>query len=306
MMKKLLNVTVAMMLIGTVLLTLVPTAAAQGSASITVTLDPASEKLKPLQGQISIRGKVIYTADQTAQSGIIGVPVQLSVKNAPPWASVTISPQSLILQFTGTPGGPSTTATADFNVFVSATEQAPAYQAAPIEITASASKTPAGSAATSSGSIPVQAEFFSIVDVQLAEAVKIDRPQQPVVFPLTITNFGNANTKVSFEVLSQTESLEVPVPNPITLQSKQAGGNQITSTVPLTVQTPYKNGYMNEVGVVTYKISSAYALDPKLKGDESTVSVLVTTKGFYVPGFSPVFLVGLLALSAVALRRFRN
>lgn len=306
MLKKFLNVLVAAMLVTTILLSIIPTAAAQ-SAQLVVELQPSPDKLRPLQGQITIPGKVTYTADQTAQTGIIGVPVTLTVRNAPSWAAVTISPQTVIMNFANAQPGASVTATANFNVFVSASEQAPAYQAAPIEIAASAAQpSAAGASATGQGSIPIQAEFFSIIDVQLAEAIKVDRPQQPVVFPLTITNFGNANTKVSFQVVSQAENLEVPVPGDVTLQSKQAGGNQITATVPLTVQTPYKNGYMNEVGSVTYKVTSAYALNPQLKGDESTVSVLVTTKGFYVPGFEPLLLIGLLGLSAVAMRRFRS
>jgi hypothetical protein len=284
------------LLMGTFLLAFAPTAEAQGRAtSVTVKLEPATQNVKPLQGQISIKGTVTFTADPTVYNSLIGVPIQYSVKTAPSWASVTISPTSDVIVIQ--PGATQQVeATKTFDVIISANEQAPAFQAAPIEITAAAAATQATAAQTGTGSTPIVADYFSIIDVQLAEAIKVDRPQTPVIFPLTITNFGNANTKVSFEILSQDESLQVP-------QSKQAGGNQITATVPLTVQTPYKNGYMNEVGQVTFKITSAYALDSKLKGDESTVAVLVTTKGFYVPGFSPVFLVGLLALAAVLIRR---
>ncbi len=299
---KILNLTVIALLMGVFVVALVPTAEAQGSASIIVKLSPASGDLKPLQGFVTVAGQATYTADPTARSSVIGVPIQYTVKNAPSWASVTITPQSDVIAPPSTPGQSEST-TVSFTVIISASDQAPAFSPSTLEIQAIATKPAAGAAATGVGSVPIQAGFFSIIDVQLAESIKVDRPQTPVIFPLTITNFGNANTKVSFEVLQKTESLEVPVPVPVTLQSKQAGGNIITATVPLTIQTPYKNGYMNEVGVVNYKITSAYALDPKLKGDETVVSVLVTTKGFYMPGFEPLVLVGILGAAAMFMRR---
>src|SRR5581483_1221809 len=110
---------------------------------------------------------------------------------------------------------------------------------------------------------------------------------------------GSITGKTNFPIAADYFGLIDQTPQPVILQSKQAGGQQVTSTVSLTIQTPYHNGYLNQVAGENYKITSAYALDPKLVGDSSSVSVVLTTRGFYVPGFEPGLLVA--ALGGVAL-----
>ena len=292
------------LLLGGIVASLAPTAQAQTNTSLTITLTPPTDSVKPLQGALNFGGTATLTFSNEGVANLVGIPVTYTVSNAPSWAQVVVSPASDVFPV-GQPGAsPSTTVSKPFTVSVTASDQAPAFQPGTIEITATATPTQqGGKAATAKVNVPVTASYFSILDTQLAEAIKIERPQQPVVFPLKLTNLGNANTKVGFAVEDKAANLNVPVPIPIVLQSRQAGGNQISAEVPLTVQTPYKNGYMNEVGVVTYHITSSYALDPKLKGDETRVSVVVTTKGFYVPGFEIPMLIGLLGVAALVLRR---
>lgn len=293
------------LMLGGAVASLAPTAQAQVNTSLTITLTPPTESVKPLQGALNFGGTATLTYSNEGIANLVGIPVTYTVSNAPSWAQVVVSPATDVFPVAPSTGAsPSTTVSKPFTVSVTASDQAPAFQPGTIEITATASPTQqGGKPATAKVNVPVQASYFSILDTQLAEAIKIERPQQPVVFPLKITNLGNANTKVGFAVEDKAANLNVPVPIPIVLQSRQAGGNQISSEVPLTVQTPYKNGYMNEVGVVTYHITSSYALDPKLKGDETRVSVVVTTKGFYVPGFEIPMLLGLLGVAALVLRR---
>lgn len=296
----------AALVAGTALLALAPTAEAQNQGSVTVQLNAPSESVKPLQGPITFTGTVTLTGDGSAMTGVVGVPVQYTVTKQPAWANVLVSPASDVFPVPQPPTGANFQATKTITITVTASDQAPAFQADTIEITAQTTGASAGGSSFSGkGSTPITANYFSIIDVQLAEAIKVERPQTAVAFPLKITNFGNANTKVIFEIIDKTESLKTPIPNPVILQSKQAGGNQISADIPLTIQTPYKNGYLNEVGVVNYKLASSYALDPKIKGDESSVSLLVTTRGFYVPGPSPIVFLALLGVVVLAVRRFR-
>lgn len=292
--------------IATAFLALTPTAEAQGSqSSLVITMNAPTESVKPLQAPLAFSGTTTFTGDPGQMQNFIGVPISYTVTKQPAWATVVVSPASDVVQLSQ-PGATGTVSgTRPFQVIVTASDQAPAFQADQIEITVTQGRVTAGTPAVSKNAVPITASYFSIIDVQLGEAIKVERPQTPVQFPVKVTNLGNANTKVNFEVIEKTESLQAPLPNPVTLQSKQAGGNQISADIPLTVQTPYKNGYMNEVGVVNYKLTSAYALDPKIKGDDSTVSVLITTRGFYVPGPSPILFVGLLGAVALLLRRFR-
>lgn len=307
--QKLIRALLAFALLGTAFAAFVPTAEAQQSSSITVKLTPP-DIVKPLQGATIFNGEATLTADYSGVSGVIGIPVTYTVTKYPAWATVIVSPTSDIFPVpagTSAPGGASYQQKLTFKVSVTASDQAPAFQSEAIEITATTKPSTQGAVpATGKDSVPITAGFFSILDVQLAESVKIERPQTAVVFPLKVTNFGNANTKVDISIDGDPGNLQVQKPSPVTLQSKQAGGTLISADIPLTIQTPYKNGYMNEVGVVNFKITSSYALNPELSGDSSSVSVLVTTKGFYLPGPSPILLVGLVMLVAVVARRLRK
>ncbi|MFA5861815.1 MAG: hypothetical protein WDA16_08990 [Candidatus Thermoplasmatota archaeon] len=296
------------MMVTSAIVVLVPTAEAQRQTTVTLTVTPPSDPVKPMQGALVFPGTITVVFDNTGQTNVVGIPVTYQITKQPSWAQVLVSPATdVIIPPSGaSAAAPSSTVTKSFSVSVTASDQAPAFQPETIEITATAAPPSPGVGGSGKTTVSVAASYFSIIDAQLAETIKIERPQTAIVFPLKLTNFGNANTKVSFAVLDKAENLNVPVPIPIVLQSKQAGGNQISAEVALTVQTPYKNGYMNEVGVVTYKITSAYALDPKLTGDTTQVAVVVTTKGFYVPGPEPILMVGLVAVAAMLFGRRRN
>lgn len=295
-------------LLGAVFAALVPVAEAQASGpqyNIVISLTPPTEKVKPLQGQINFQGKVDYTGDPSSSGNIVGVPVSYKVTKAPAWAAVTVSPGSDVITMPATPGAQAT-GSRTFTVSVTASDQAPAFQSDTIEITATVTPTtPSTPPKSAAQTVPIQADYFSILDVQLAQAIQQDRPQSTVTFPVKITNLGNGATKINFAIAEggNPQNLNALVPGPVTLQSKQAGGNQISTEIPLQIQLPHQNGYMNEAGTVVYKITSNYALDSKLKGDETTLSVLVTTKGFYVPGPGPILLVGLLMAIAAVMRR---
>ncbi|HET6404171.1 MAG TPA: hypothetical protein VFH78_05950 [Candidatus Thermoplasmatota archaeon] len=285
-------------------LAFVPTAEAQQSGSVTVTLS-TPENVKPLQGPVSFTGTVTFIGDYSGLTGVVGIPVTYSVSKAPAWASVLISPANDVFPApSNAQPGTSYSQSKTITITVTASDQAPAFTPDTIEITATTQGAGAGGRSFSGkGNVPITATYFSIIDVQLAEAIKLERPQTPVNFPVKVSNFGNANTKVSFEVVDISPGLEYTLPIPVVLQSRQAGGSQISADIQLTIQTPYKNGYMNEVGTANYRVTSAYALDPKLTGDTSTVSLLITTRGFYVPGFSPLIFLAVLGGLALVLRR---
>jgi hypothetical protein len=302
------HVLVAACLAGAAFAMVVPTAGAQGAAGVAPTLvvklNPTSENVKPLQGPISFTGEATLTYDPSKASNVVGVPVSYKVTKQPAWASVVVSPATDVFA-TGSAPGASTSATqkSSFTVSVTASDQAPAFASDSIEITATASLQNPSQQVTAAQSTPIAAAYFGILDAQLAETIKVERPQTPVVFPLKVTNFGNGATKIKFAVTDKTENLNAPPPADLILQAKQTGGSPITAEVPLQIETPYKNGYMNEVGSVTYKLTSNYQFDAKQIGDTSTISVLITTKGFYVPGPEIPLVIGLLAIGALVLRR---
>jgi hypothetical protein len=306
--KTIMNIVVLGSLVLGFLATFAPVADAAGG-TIAITPVSFSESIKPLRQASCQSSKVSLTADYSAYSGLIGIPVTYTVTAKPGWASVILSPSTDIFP-NPTPGANNagsftSDAKTPLNICVTASQDAPAFVSDTIIISAAAQVQ--SGAASGTLNFPISADYFSIIDVALQEAVKVDRPQTPVTFPVTINNLGNANTKVTFTIDQNPNNLNIVPPQPTILQSKQGGGTKTQDTVQITVQTPYHNGYLNEVGTALFKVTSAYALDPKLVGDSSQLSIVLTTRGFYVPGFEPWLLVaavgGVAALLAVR-RRF--
>jgi len=305
--KNLMNFILVAGLLAGVFAALVPTASAQQQQSLVITVTPNDSKVKPLQGGLTYTAKAVLTYDQSAQAGVIGVPVSFTPGAKPNWASVLVSPNNAIftLGAGGTPGAQGTSSI-DLTITVTATSDAPAFQPETVTINAATNPGPPGKSISGTGQFQIQADYFSILDVQVAEPVKVERPQVPVVFPVKITNLGNANTKVTWSVHDSSPGLVVPVPPALIVQSKQAGGTTNTADVTVTVQTPYHNGYLNEVGTVNYDLKSAYAIDPTVKGDSAQVSLLITTRGFYVPGPELGLLLGAFVVVAALVRKARS
>lgn len=298
--KNLLNILIIASLALSVLSVLVPSAEAQRSAQVTFTQVPTFvDPIKPLRPAVCQPGKVNLVSDATAVAGVIGVPVSIKATKSPPWANVIVSPSSALFEISPAPGETSINSEVNFQVCITTSDQAPAFVNDQVELTATTTNPAASQTGTTT--FPIGADYFSILDVNVLEAVKVDRPQTPVIFPVKITNLGNANTKVTITPTEHTGNIDVITPPQYILQSKQAGGSQISQDVALTIQTPYHNGYLNEVARSDYKVTSAYALDPKLVGDTGTISVVLTTRGFYVPGFEPVLALGALGLVGLVL-----
>ncbi len=284
-------------------------ASAQTEAPSTVTLKitPYEQPIKPLSALAILTATVGYQYMSAGSTALVASKVVLTVAESPPWAVVTISPSALLfpIKSPGAANSQVDAGTLDAKIIVTATADAPAFTAGNIKIKANAERNQPIAQSSTEDNTLITADYFSIIDAQVQQPIRIIGPQKGVDFPLTVTNFGNANTKVNFEVLDKSGGLEVPIPQPLTLEAKQTGGTKNAQTVTFSLQTPFRNGYMNQPGIVNLKLKSAYALDPTKKGEEVTLSVLVTTKGFYVPGPGPVFvLVGLaLAVGIVSARK---
>lgn len=307
-----LTIVLLVAIVGTALLALAPTAEAQQQGSITITLTKP-ETVKPLQGTVEASALVNLQADYSGGAQLVGIPVSFTV-TCPAWATCTPNPASGVFpppQGGTAPTGGSYSQTMTVKVLISASEQAPAFTPQPLTIVASTSPGSSGTPITGTGATVVEAAYFSILDVQVQNSIVVDRPQSTINIPVSVNNLGNAQTKVNFQIAEGStvgdveNALQPQLPPPTVLGSKQAGSTVTKADILLTVQAPYKNGYMNEVGTLIYKITSSYALNPALQGDESQLSVLITTRGFYVPGASPILFLGLVGAMALALRRFR-
>jgi hypothetical protein len=302
-------------LIAPAVLVFMPTAAAQnqggaGQANVQVAITPYTTPIKPLTDLADIQMAITYSYTST-NPGLIQVPITITA-DAPPWAIVVVSPSTVYAPVSPSPGGlqGSSTSTVDqpitVHLLVSTTQNAPAFSQGTITVKAVSGATQTQlPSATGTAQTNVEADYFSIIDAVATSTIQQATPQSEVAYPITVTNLGNAQTKFFFNVDPHTipDGWQVVPPAPITLGSTQQGDKSTQATVSLQIQTPYHNGYLNQAGAITVQVLSSYALNAALKGDTSQITTLTTDRGFYVPGFDPMFALAALGGVALILRR---
>lgn len=264
------------------LTSLVPTASAQicptsPTCATTVQLDikPPADPIPVAQGQVVVPMVVTYVYTQTLSLTMSPTPIMLKVKSAPDWLDATISPSVVyapVNQVHGLAAAQQTTAMVRMpaNLLLSAMPDAPAFVSAPIEIQAYAPPNGQLSASETRNAISIQADYFSLVQVSPAGDVGL-APGGSQTLPLTVTNFGNGLTKVSWALDAAPKGVNVRLPGELTLQSRQQGGARHQETVSLRLSAPGSF----EDGDVVLLARSSYALDPALAGDTSRVAVHV-------------------------------
>lgn len=211
--------------------------------------------------------------------------VRFTVDDAPAWANVSVDPASKDL--------PECDGVGTLPLVVNVSQRDAALPAEPGRLLLTARWLTEGVELGTTAETTLSAAFTlrTNVTAQLSEAK--GAPQSVLVFPIVVTNQGNAMAKFSFSVADKSPPINAVVPPSVTLPP---GGN---ATVPFTVQTPYRNGHVSDDGFVTVRVVPSAALDPRLAGDATTLTFRVTTEGWYVP--APGAALGLLAVTAVAL-----
>lgn len=140
---------------------------------------------------------------------------------------------------------------------------------------------------------PVAAARGAPFDVEIAMNEKWAKPQTALVFPADLTNVHEKPIKVFFEVVAKDGEAIAVVPNPTTLQPGAS------AWIPFMVQTPYRNGHLDETTRVTYRAIAKDAGTLAPVGEPAQFDLIVHTKGFYVPG--PQLFAAMLALGIAAL-----
>lgn len=251
----------------------VPGAFAQPPVSewVMLEIEPFADLVEPLKGPIqthvTARASCLLV-DQTRN-----VPIAYRVASAPSWATALVSPSTDAADVGACEGGYVTrTAT----LTVTASDQAPAFTPSAIVVEATAG--PADRAETATASVDLSAKYFPVIDVQLAESIATVAPGESHTFVVKVSNFGNADTRVEATIVDASPGLTVTPPGAVVLQSKQAGGNQISADLAFVVRTDPEGGFVNRVGLINARIVGAYATDDAQGSEESTVSFLVTTR----------------------------
>lgn len=220
-----------------------------------------------------------------------GMSVAFFVASAPTWASFRVEPAEVALP--ECQGVGRATATLVGRAIDVGSEQGV------VEVTARWRTS--GMEVDSVARVEVVPPWSPVIIVDLAQTQKSAKPQQAVAFPATFTNAGSGMTKLTFEVVDKSPSLQVPVPNPLILQPRGSPG--ATAQVPITVQTPYKNGPNDDLGFVTFRVVPSKPLDPSERGEPQEFTVRVHTEGLYVPAAQFFGVMVALGAAAVLMRR---
>jgi hypothetical protein len=157
-------------------------------------------------------------------------------------------------------------------------------------------------------SVPLSVKYYGLLTATIPTTIAEAGPQKEIRYDITLTNLGNANTNINFDLAAEAPVGWSPVPPaPLIIgPSQQAGGADFTKTVSFLVSTPHKNGWNNDQTAFQLKITPASTINTDQKGNEIAVNVLARVRGIYVPGPEPFLLVAALLGTALVARAVRK
>lgn len=278
-------------------LLLVPGAIAQSPTHARFDVEAPPGPVRPLVDTLELN----YTVDVLCEPALPArgpARIAVWVEAAPPWATLVVEPD---VTEVGPCQGERFVARGIVKLQVS--DQAPAMSADSFTL-AAASEGISGNA-TGRATLPLTAAYFGILDLQIAESIRVVEPGERAEFPIKVSNLGNGRGRVTFELVEASEGIAVEVPAPVVLESKQQGGNAISQTVGFVMVGARGGLYLNEVAVAQLRATLVHELDGAF-GGEGTVSTLLTTRGLAAPGPDALSLVLAMAFALGLTRRRRS
>lgn len=252
----------------------VPSAVAQGEVVppfLEVRVDPLDEPVRPLS---EVRETTLTTRASCLLSGDAQrVSLRYGIADAPAWVTAVVTPASDVVDARGCDGG---YVTAEAAVRLTVDADAPAFTPMPVRLVVTAG--PPEREEQAETTLNVSADYFSILEVHAEEPIRVALPDSLVEVPVTVANFGNDRTRVQIELIKADTGLSVELPQVPLLGSRQHGDAETAATVDVGIRTADANGFINEVGVVLLRLRAVHAEDPSLPGDDTMLSLLVTTK----------------------------
>ncbi len=103
-------------------------------------------------------------------------------------------------------------------------------------------------------------------------------PNEQAVFPIKITNLGNAKTTVILKVGNLPKGWKATVTDEVFLDEFETG------SATLVIRPPRDFGYHDDAGVVSISLTPARTYNISEKGDPISLSFLVKSKGFFAEG----------------------
>jgi hypothetical protein len=220
--------------------------------------------------------------------------------------------RSQVVSFgSATPGAPAQKVDGQSIFRIAATQAAPGER--PYRCTfagyvvAPAGQTQIGDSNKANVEVLVTVKYFGLLNAEVPLTVQEGGPQQEIRYDIKLTNLGNAQSYLAFNLIG-----DVPpgwlaqAPIPTTIQSLQQGATTNQVTVPLIITTPHQNGWNNDAKAFQLKITPSSTKGTGEMGNEIVVPVTARVRGIYVPGPEPILLVGAIVGVAFVARMLRK
>lgn len=294
-----------------VVLLFVPTAAAELSATVVAPEGRIAVEIG--SGRVGLN----VTMDCTT-AWLVGPPpvvsvIPLKVTFAMPEGveGITVTgPGNLLMPNCATPAATSTSQSAEYQVRF--TRQAPGLQKVALQIHVEGPRAREGVYADQDAyaNVTVEGDYYPYIQGNVPDRSLEGSPGSSLRFAVTVSNFGNAATDVTFVRMGEPlpEGWNVTVPPPVALARNGTASN---STVEVVVGLPDDEGWNNRELPLTFELRPTASLDSSRSGPAITITVLARVRGVGdgdgsvgSPAAGPLFVLALLAC-ALAARRIR-
>jgi hypothetical protein len=224
-------------------------------------------------------------------AGLTGtlVIIKVEVIETPTWCTANIGSGSLSV--TVEPNKVSTVVT---KLTLQVADDAPAYGLGYVKIRATAQKAGLFIAGYENDfTLNFIPDYKPLISPYLPEAnTKEIGPMDTAVFPIEISNLGNARTLVLLEVVTVPKDWVAVVTSNIILEE----GSGSKATAYLTVRPPKSFGYHYDEQTIKISMQPVMADQPTKVGKTYYESFIVQSRGFSTPGFEAIAFIGAIAL----------
>jgi len=212
----------------------------------------------------------------------LGRTVQIQVEpfEYPDWATVSISQWPTAKIQTADKSYPVT-----INLKVS--EDAPAFGKGDIKLRFTVPDVGMIKGVVTEVNIPFSVGYTPIVSPEvIGGESKIIGPMDTTVFPIELTNLGNARTRVQLEITNIPDGWSAIITNEVIIEE----GEGSKATVYLTVRPPRGFGYHDDSASIVIRYTPEMVEQPTFVGASKPINVLIESRGISVIGFEIILL----------------
>jgi hypothetical protein len=195
--------------------------------------------------------------------------IDLIIIDHPSWCSVTLNQTLLETNI-------SEKEEAFCKLYIHVDENAPAYEEGIIKFRVNISDLGLIKGDSKIFNLSFKPSFYPIIKTNLPEITKRIDPTSNAVFPIEIQNYGNAETKVLFDILEIPEGWTATVTDSL-IVAKEKGSEE---TAYLTVYPSRNFGYHYSEAIISVKMTPAFAENINITGKPVYANFIIQNRGF--------------------------